>query len=192
MNNAETPAVATRALVKSFGNNRVLRGLDLSVAPGTILAVFGATGAGKTTLIKILASVMRPTSGRGLIDGLDLKEQPDEARAALADIERYMLIQRVARLGGVTHRVRAVEAEAAARLVQRAGFVPEAVDALARLAREVMPRGLAVLAAEVVAHRRSVAQKREAVFRQPHQEVDRLEREAVFAPDKREIAFAFR
>jgi heme exporter protein A len=83
MNNAETPAVATRALVKSFGNNRVLRGLDLSVAPGTILAVFGANGAGKTTLIKILASVMRPTSGRVLIDGLDLKEQPDEARAHL-------------------------------------------------------------------------------------------------------------
>ena len=67
-------AVETTALVKTFGNYKALRGIDLSVPAGSTLAVFGPNGAGKTTLIKILASIMRPSSGKILIDGLELKD----------------------------------------------------------------------------------------------------------------------
>jgi heme exporter protein A len=75
------PAVEVRSLTKSFGNIKVLRGLDLQVAKGATLAIFGPNGAGKTTLIKTLASVMRPTSGTILIDGLDVKEHAEDVRA---------------------------------------------------------------------------------------------------------------
>ena len=75
------PAVETRSLVKSFGNMKVLRGLELKVEKGSTLAIFGPNGAGKTTLIKTLASVMRPTSGSIFIEGLDTKEHSIEIRA---------------------------------------------------------------------------------------------------------------
>jgi heme exporter protein A len=77
------PAVEVRSLTKSFGNIKVLRSLDLKVTKGTTLAIFGPNGAGKTTLIKTLASVMRPTSGTILIDGLDVKEHPEDIRAKI-------------------------------------------------------------------------------------------------------------
>ena len=77
------PAVEAQSFAKSFGNIKVLRGLDLKVAKGATLAVFGPNGAGKTTLIKILASVMRPTAGTILIEGLDMKEYADKVRARL-------------------------------------------------------------------------------------------------------------
>ncbi len=83
MNEASRAAVETISLTRTFGNNRVLRGLDIQVAPGAALAVFGPNGAGKTTLIKILSGVMRPTSGQVLIDGLDLREHAEEARARM-------------------------------------------------------------------------------------------------------------
>ena len=88
MNNTATSApaplaVETSGLVKTFGNYKVLRGIDLRVPAGTTLAIFGPNGAGKTTLIKILASIMRPTSGRILIEGLELKDNAEKVRAHL-------------------------------------------------------------------------------------------------------------
>jgi heme exporter protein A len=76
-------AVETTALVKTFGNYKALRGIDLSVPSGSTLAVFGPNGAGKTTLIKILASIMRPSSGKIVIDGLELKDNAELLRARL-------------------------------------------------------------------------------------------------------------
>ncbi|MCL2149578.1 MAG: ABC transporter ATP-binding protein [Dehalococcoidia bacterium] len=83
MNSLSSPAIEARGLVKSFGNTKVLRGLNFRVGKGVTLAIFGPNGAGKTTLIKTLASVMRPTSGQVFIDGLDLKEHAQEARGHL-------------------------------------------------------------------------------------------------------------
>jgi heme exporter protein A len=76
-------AIETSGLVKSFGDYKVLRGIDLQVAAGNTLAVFGPNGAGKTTLIKILASIMRPSSGKILIEGLELKDNAELVRARL-------------------------------------------------------------------------------------------------------------
>jgi len=68
----EAMAVDVSGLVKAFGGNRVLRGLDLRVGKGVSLAVLGPNGAGKTTLIKLLAGIMRPTSGKIRINGYEL------------------------------------------------------------------------------------------------------------------------
>jgi heme exporter protein A len=75
--------VETAGLVKSFGNYKALRGIDLQVPAGSTLAVFGPNGAGKTTLIKILASIMRPSAGKILIEGLELADNAELLRARL-------------------------------------------------------------------------------------------------------------
>ncbi len=87
-----SPAVETQALTKSFGSHQVLRGLDLMVEAGDTLAIFGPNGAGKTTLIKTLASIIRPTSGRVLIDGLDMKEHAQKARARLGLLAHHSFL----------------------------------------------------------------------------------------------------
>ncbi len=80
---AGTPALEIQGLTKSFGDFHALRGIDLIVWRGETVAIFGPNGAGKTTLIKLLATIMRPSSGKILIDGLDIKVHPEEARRRL-------------------------------------------------------------------------------------------------------------
>lgn len=53
------PAIRVRGLTKSFGKLTVLRGVDLDVAPGSIAALLGSNGAGKTTVVKILSTLLR-------------------------------------------------------------------------------------------------------------------------------------
>jgi len=59
-------------LHKSFGQNQVLRGVDLSIRGGETMAVIGQSGSGKSVLIKHLIGLMRPDSGRILVDGVDI------------------------------------------------------------------------------------------------------------------------
>ncbi len=65
----ETPAVAARGLVRKFGRVRALRGLDLDVARGSTLALFGANGSGKTTLLRILGGLTAPGEGSVVVLG---------------------------------------------------------------------------------------------------------------------------
>jgi len=57
---------------KSFGNLRVLKGIDLEVQKGEIVAIVGASGAGKTTLLQILGTLDRPDEGQIFYDGMDV------------------------------------------------------------------------------------------------------------------------
>jgi ABC-type transporter Mla maintaining outer membrane lipid asymmetry ATPase subunit MlaF len=58
------PLVEARKVWKSFGDNRVLRGVSLAVPKGTILAVMGGSGTGKTVLLRIVSGLASPTQGR--------------------------------------------------------------------------------------------------------------------------------
>ena len=58
-------------ITKHFGHRAVVKKADLTINPGEVVAIFGPNGAGKTTFIKILATLLRPTSGKLEIEGID-------------------------------------------------------------------------------------------------------------------------
>jgi ABC-2 type transport system ATP-binding protein len=66
---APPPAIECRALAKSYGEVRALRGLDLSVPAGSIFGLLGPNGAGKTTLLRLLTGLRRATAGTARIEG---------------------------------------------------------------------------------------------------------------------------
>ena len=74
------PAVAFHGLARRFGRRWVLRGIDLRVEPGEIVALTGRNGSGKTTLLRVCATALRPTRGGGAVFGHDLVEDADGVR----------------------------------------------------------------------------------------------------------------
>lgn len=64
----------------SYGNNAILKGIDLFVRPGEILSVIGPSGAGKTTLLKLISGQIRPLAGQIIIDDQDMTDVPPEKR----------------------------------------------------------------------------------------------------------------
>ena len=78
------PAVAVRGVEKSFGDLRVLRGVYLEVAPGTIVALLGSNGAGKTTLIRILSTLLKPDSGTATVHGFDVVTAAADVRESIS------------------------------------------------------------------------------------------------------------
>ena len=77
---------------RSFGRMRVLRDIDLTLAPGEALAVAGPNGAGKTTLLRLLAGLMRPTSGEVRVLGRPLTRGDGEVRRALGLVSHQSLL----------------------------------------------------------------------------------------------------
>jgi heme exporter protein A len=73
-------AIEASKLTKSFDERLVLKGIDLTVEAGESVVVFGPNGAGKSTLMKILSTIMYPTSGKVLVGGYDIKSQAEKVR----------------------------------------------------------------------------------------------------------------
>jgi ABC-2 type transport system ATP-binding protein len=83
MSAARQPAIRVVGLRKSFGETAVLEGVDFDVAPGTVFALLGPNGSGKTTTVNILATLLSPDGGEVLVAGHDVGRQPDAVRAAI-------------------------------------------------------------------------------------------------------------
>ncbi|MHC1572859.1 MAG: ATP-binding cassette domain-containing protein [Candidatus Syntropharchaeales archaeon] len=66
--------VSIKKLCKSFGNFRALDTIDLEIQKGASFALLGPNGAGKTTLVKIISTIMPPTSGEVTVDGYEIRE----------------------------------------------------------------------------------------------------------------------
>ncbi len=79
----EKTAIVAENLTKKFGDFTAVEGISLSVKKGEIFGLLGPNGAGKTTTFKMLCGLLRPTSGKALVNGLDLQKAPGEARARL-------------------------------------------------------------------------------------------------------------
>lgn len=82
-------AVEAHGLVKTFGDNRAVDGVDLSVRAGTIYGVLGPNGAGKTTTIRILATLLKADAGSAQIFGYDVEKEPQLVRQLIGVTGQY-------------------------------------------------------------------------------------------------------
>jgi len=134
--------IEAQEVVRVYGDGaevRALDGVDLHVARGELVAVMGPSGSGKSTLLNVLGALDRPTSGRVLINGVDLAEIEDEdafrahtvgfvfqlhnllpTLTALENVEIPML----GKLAGEARRARGEELLGLVGLADRAGHLP--------------------------------------------------------------------
>ncbi len=82
-------AVEADGLVKAFGDNRAVDGVDLRVRTGTVYGVLGPNGAGKTTTISMLATLLRPDGGRARVFGHDVMREPQVVRQLIGVTGQY-------------------------------------------------------------------------------------------------------
>jgi ABC-2 type transport system ATP-binding protein len=82
-------AVEASGLVKTFGDNRAVDGVNLNVKTGTIYGVLGPNGAGKTTTIRMLATLLRPDGGAARIFGYDVMKEPQKVRQLIGVTGQY-------------------------------------------------------------------------------------------------------
>ncbi|MFI1955962.1 ATP-binding cassette domain-containing protein [Streptomyces xinghaiensis] len=119
------PAIEATGLVKSYGKAgreaRVVDGVDLRVAPGTVFSLLGPNGAGKTTTVRMLATLLRPDAGRARVAGRDVVAERRQVRRRISLTGQYAAVDEaqtgeenlrmMARLGGLSrsaarHRAR--------------------------------------------------------------------------------------
>ena len=75
--------LAINGLKKAYGNQEVLRGVDLEAEAGEIVGLLGPNGAGKTTIVAIVAGLRRANAGTATVDGIDALAHPERAREVL-------------------------------------------------------------------------------------------------------------
>jgi ABC-2 type transport system ATP-binding protein len=78
------PAIQVRGLEKSYKDLEVLRGVEFDVARGSIFALLGSNGAGKTTVVKILSTLLRADTGTVIVEGFDVATQPAHVRESIS------------------------------------------------------------------------------------------------------------
>ncbi|SOD98671.1 ABC transporter ATP-binding protein [Blastococcus haudaquaticus] len=90
-----TPAIQIAGLTKSYGDHAVLRGVDLSVPSGTIFALLGSNGAGKTTAVKILSTLLKADGGTAAVNGYDVAGRPAEVRASISLTGQFAAVDEI-------------------------------------------------------------------------------------------------
>ena len=131
---ASSPAVEVHDLVREFkGGIRAVDGLGLEVAAGEIYGFLGPNGAGKTTVVRVLTTLLRPTSGRATVAGHDVVREGDAVRRSIgvalqeAAIDPLMTGRELLRMQGALHGLRGSEArERAKSLLERVGLTQAA------------------------------------------------------------------
>ena len=85
-------AIAATGLVKRFGDNVALGGIDFEVPRGAIYGLLGPNGAGKTTAVRIFTTLLRPDAGSALIDGIDVVADPNQVRTRIGLTGQYAAV----------------------------------------------------------------------------------------------------
>ncbi|GAB2612853.1 daunorubicin resistance protein DrrA family ABC transporter ATP-binding protein [Streptomyces capparidis] len=88
-------AVLAEGLRKRYGDHEALRGFDLAVPPGTVHGLLGANGAGKTTAVRILATLLRPDGGRAEVAGHDIAREPRLVRHRIGLVGQHTAVDEV-------------------------------------------------------------------------------------------------
>ena len=111
--------IQIQQLRKSFGKHVVLNGIDLDVADGTIFALLGSNGAGKTTMVRILTTLLKPDGGTARVNGFDVTSQPARVREAISLTGQFAAVDEI--LTGRENLIMIAEL----RHVKRAGKVAD-------------------------------------------------------------------
>jgi len=89
------PAIQVRALERSYGELHVLRGVDFEVARGSIFALLGSNGAGKTTVVRILATLLKADAGTVTVAGFDVARQAANVRESISLTGQFAAVDEV-------------------------------------------------------------------------------------------------
>ena len=92
---AAVPAVRVRGLEKSFNDVVVLRGVDLEIERGSVCALLGSNGAGKTTVIRILSTLLRADAGTAQINGFDVASHGAQVRESISLTGQFAAVDEV-------------------------------------------------------------------------------------------------
>ncbi len=131
------PAITMRGVRKSFGDNEVLKGIDLTVRPGEVVCVIGPSGSGKSTLLRTINLLEEPSAGSIHIEGVDILDPDcdiDAVRTRIGMVfQQFNLFPHLDVLGNLTIAQRKVlrrgrrEAEQTARtMLDRVGLAEKA------------------------------------------------------------------
>ncbi len=88
-------AIRVQGLEKSYPKLKVLRGVDFGVARGTILALLGSNGAGKTTVVKILTTLLTADAGAVTVDGFDVARQAAKVRESISLTGQFAAVDEI-------------------------------------------------------------------------------------------------
>ncbi|GGS89635.1 ATP-binding cassette domain-containing protein [Streptomyces chromofuscus] len=149
-------AIYAEGLVKTFGDVRALDGVDLDVPEGTVLGLLGPNGAGKTTTVRCLTTLLRPDSGRAVVAGIDVLEQPDQVRRSIglsgqfAAVDEYLTGRENLQMVGQLYQMSAKAAKARAGELLDQFNLADAADRPAKTYSGGMRRRLDLAAALVV------------------------------------------
>src|SRR5215207_2351071 len=97
MTAAQTPAIHVQGLEKSYKTLEVLRGVDFDVARGSIFALLGSNGAGKTTIVKILSTLLKADAGEATVNGFDVTTQTAEVRKSISLTGQFAAVDEILR-----------------------------------------------------------------------------------------------
>lgn len=92
---AREPAIRVQGMEKSYKELHVLRGVDFDVAPGSIFALLGSNGAGKTTIVKILSTLLRPDAGTATVNGFDVLSHPSRVRESISLTGQFAAVDEI-------------------------------------------------------------------------------------------------
>ena len=90
-----TKALSITGLEKSYGKQHVLRGVDFEVERGSIFALLGSNGAGKTTVVRILATLLKADAGTALVNGFDVADQARNVRESVSLTGQFAAVDEV-------------------------------------------------------------------------------------------------
>lgn len=88
-------AIGVKDLKKSFKNTVVLKGVDFEVRRGEIFALLGSNGAGKTTIVKILTTLLKQDSGIAAVNGFDVVSMPDSVRQSISLTGQFAAVDEI-------------------------------------------------------------------------------------------------
>jgi ABC-2 type transport system ATP-binding protein len=91
----EQPVIHVQGLEKSFKDLKVLRGVDVAVARGSIFALLGSNGAGKTTVVKILSTLLKADTGTARVNGFDVATQAGDVRESISLTGQYAAVDEI-------------------------------------------------------------------------------------------------